>query len=54
MKKFYVSPNMQVEAVRTNKMLAGSWDKDDTSGIDPTPGSQGSFGSKEEELDFVW
>ena len=54
MKKFYVSPNMQVVAVRTNRMLANSWDKEDTGGIDPTPGGQGSFGSKEEELDFGW
>lgn len=54
MKKFYVSPNMQVVAVRTNKMLASSWDKDDTGEINPNPGGQGSFGSKEEFSDFGW
>ena len=35
-------------------MIAGSWDKDDTSGINPTPGGQGSFGAKEEETSFGW
>lgn len=54
MKKFYVSPKVRVVAVSTNAMIAGSWDKDDTSGVNPTPGGQGSFGAKEEENFFGW
>ena len=55
MKKFYVSPNVRVVTVKTKMMmLANSWDKEDTGGIDSNPGGQGSFGSKEEELDFGW
>ncbi len=54
MKKFYVSPNVRVVTVKTNKMmmLVDSWDEEDTGGVDPTPGGQGNFGSKEEEYSY--
>ncbi len=54
MKKLYENPKVRVMNVRTNKMLASSWDKEDTSGINPNPGGQGSFGSKEEDYYFGW
>ena len=52
MKKFYESPMMRTVIVGTNTMLAGSWKKEDTGGINPNPGGQGSFGSKEDDSEL--
>mgnify|MGYP003292007933 CR=1 FL=1 len=54
MRKLYVSPKVWAVTISTNAMIAGSWDKDDTSGVNPTPGGQGSFGAKEEDSSFGW
>ena len=54
MRKLYVSPKVWAVTISTNEMIAGSWDKDDTSGVNPTPGGQGSFGAKDDEYFFGW
>ena len=55
MKKLYVSPKVRAVNIRTDRMIAGSWDEEDTGSVNPTPGGQGSYGSKEEEeYDFGW
>ena len=54
MKKLYESPKVRAVTISTNEMIAGSWDKEDTGGINPTPGGQGSFGSKEDNDDDLW
>ena len=57
MKKTYHHPKIVVVKVKPRTtMLAGSptWNEDEQTGIDPTPGSQESFGVKDDDGFFGW